>query len=97
MTYFHVIASAGHDRPVFDDGAVVQDVYSGLAAVVEVLDEGVDVEGYYVWSLMDNYEWNHGMSMTFGLYEVDTASKERTLRTVGADYADIVGTHRLPG
>lgn len=45
MTYFHVIASAGHDRPVFDDGAVVQDVYSGLAAVVEV---GVEVGAYAI-------------------------------------------------
>ena len=66
---------------------------SGLHAAIE---DGVDVEGVYFWSLIDNYEWNHGMSMRFGLYTVDTATKTRTLTDVGAAYADIALANALP-
>ncbi len=49
---------------------------------------GVDVRGYFAWSLLDNYEWNHGMAMRFGLYEVDTTTKARTLTPAGAAYGE---------
>jgi beta-glucosidase len=45
------------------------------------------------WSLMDNYEWNHGMGMLFGLYAVDLDTKERSLRPIGERYAAIVADH----
>ena len=52
-----------------------------------------DLRGYMYWSLMDNYEWNHGMGMVFGLYGVDTQTKERTLRPIGERYRTIVSDH----
>ncbi|MCP4807657.1 MAG: glycoside hydrolase family 1 protein [Proteobacteria bacterium] len=52
-----------------------------------------DVRGYMFWSLIDNYEWNHGMGMTFGLYEVDVETKERTLRATGETYKQIIADH----
>ncbi len=52
---------------------------------------GADVRGFYYWSLMDNYEWNHGMDMKFGLYAVaNDAAKTRTARSAVATYADII-------
>ncbi len=42
--------------------------------------EGVDVRGYYYWSLLDNFEWAEGFDMRFGLYAVDFATQERRLR-----------------
>lgn len=52
---------------------------------------GADVRGFFYWSLMDNYEWNHGMDMKFGLYAVaNDAAKTRTARSAVATYADIV-------
>ena len=48
------------------------------------------MRGYFAWSLMDNYEWNHGMDMRFGLYAVDPATKRRTIREAGRTYAEIV-------
>lgn len=55
------------------------------------IKEGVDVRGFFYWSLTDNYEWNHGMDMRFGLYEVaNDAVKTRTARSAVATYADIV-------
>ncbi len=41
---------------------------------------GVEVEGYFYWSLLDNYEWNHGMAMRFGMYAVETGAQEKPRR-----------------
>lgn len=55
------------------------------------IKDGADVRGFFYWSLTDNYEWNHGMNMRFGLYEVaKDAAKTRTARSAVATYADIV-------
>ena len=59
-----------------------------LRAVRQAMDAGVDVRGYYWWTLVDNYEWNHGMDLRFGLYELGD-DKSRTRRPVGDAYAEI--------
>jgi beta-glucosidase/6-phospho-beta-glucosidase/beta-galactosidase len=56
----------------------------------------VDVRGYFAWSLMDNYEWNHGMTMKFGLYAVDPTTKARVLRDGGVAYAAMSKTRDVP-
>lgn len=62
-----------------------------LIALHEAMqDPEVRVLGYFYWSLLDNYEWNHGMAMRFGLYGVDTdnPAKPRTLTTLGERYGE---------
>jgi beta-galactosidase len=67
-----------------------------LAAVKRALVLGVDVRGFFWWSLMDNYEWNHGMnSLRFGLYAVDPRTKARTLRPAGKAFARIAGERAI--
>jgi len=68
-----------------------------LSATKKAIKEGADVRGFFVWSLTDNYEWNHGMAMRFGLYEVaaDTA-KTRTARSAVQAYADIIKAKDVP-
>jgi beta-galactosidase len=67
-----------------------------LLAVKRALSLGVDVRGYFWWSLMDNYEWNHGMSsMRFGLYAVDPRTKARRLRPAGRTFARIAGERTI--
>jgi beta-glucosidase len=49
-----------------------------LAAVDEAMRRGVDVRGYFAWSLMDNFEWAYGYEKRFGLVHVDYATQQRT-------------------
>jgi beta-glucosidase len=54
------------------------------------MQDGVDVRGYFVWSLMDNFEWAHGYGKRFGLTYVDYASGQRTLKDSGEWYARVI-------
>ncbi len=69
-----------------------------LTWVSRAIRDGADCRGYFYWSLMDNYEWNHGFGMRFGLYGVDPLdpAKERIIRPMAQDYARIVTDNRLP-
>ncbi len=51
-----------------------------LMAVDEAIEAGVDVRGYFVWSLMDNYEWSFGYERRFGITHVDYTTQARTLK-----------------
>lgn len=51
-----------------------------LYAVQKAIADGYDVRGYHYWSLTDNFEWDLGYSMRFGLYHMDFATQQRTLR-----------------
>jgi beta-glucosidase/6-phospho-beta-glucosidase/beta-galactosidase len=61
-----------------------------LRSLHAAITDGVDVRGYMYWTLVDNYEWNHGMQLRLGLYELGP-DKSRTLRPVGAAYGELAG------
>ena len=60
--------------------------------------DGADVRGYFYWSLIDNYEWNHGTEMKFGIYGVDPtdATKARTARPLVDTYAKVIAEKGVP-
>jgi len=66
-----------------------------LGAVLDAIAAGVDVRGYFVWSLMDNFEWGHGFSKRFGLTWVDYPSGTRIPKASFAWYRDIIRAHAL--
>ncbi|XP_056167632.1 beta-glucosidase 18-like [Syzygium oleosum] len=49
-----------------------------LAVLSEVVRKGADVRGYFIWSLLDNFEWLHGYLIRFGLHYVDFQTQQRT-------------------
>lgn len=61
-----------------------------LRQVERAIDEGVPVEGYCAWSLMDNFEWAHGYAQRFGLIHVDYATQRRTLKDSALWYRDVI-------
>jgi beta-glucosidase len=61
-----------------DDQARIDYLDGHIEAVEQAVAEGVDVRGYYVWSLLDNFEWAEGYSQRFGLVHVDFATGTRT-------------------
>jgi beta-glucosidase len=62
------------------DAARIDYLRRHLAAVHRAIEEGVDVRGYFVWSLLDNFEWSYGYGKRFGLIAVDYATQERRLK-----------------
>ena len=63
-----------------------------LRAAAEAMRQGVDLRGYFAWSLLDNFEWNHGYSKRFGIIHVDYETQERTVKASGRFYADVIRT-----
>ncbi|HSE08606.1 MAG TPA: GH1 family beta-glucosidase [Nocardioidaceae bacterium] len=70
---------------------------SHLRAVREAMDGGVDVRGYFVWSLLDNFEWAFGYDKRFGLVYVDYATQARIPKASADWYAAVAATRRLGG
>jgi beta-glucosidase len=60
-----------------------------LAALHRAIRDGVTIEGYCHWSLMDNFEWVEGYEPRFGLYAVDYSNQKRTLRPSGRYFSEI--------
>ena len=64
-------------------------IYSHLREVSKLCREGIPVERYYHWTLMDNFEWLEGESARFGLVETDYETQKRTVRSSGDFYAEL--------
>ncbi|BCL13183.1 GH1 family beta-glucosidase [Micromonospora sagamiensis] len=68
-----------------------------LRALRAAVDEGVDVRGYFVWSLLDNWEWAEGFTKRFGLVHVDADTLARTPKSSYAWYRDVIARSRRHG
>lgn len=66
-----------------------------LAAVQRAIREGVDVRGFYHWTLVDNYEWVEGWTTRFGLIALDPATQQRTARRSAELYARIARANAI--
>lgn len=65
------------------------------AAQAAIAEDGVDLRGYFVWSLMDNFEWALGYSKRFGLHHVDYRTSRRTPKESARWYADVIRRNSL--
>ncbi len=83
------IASTNDDRRV-------RFLLTYLKAIFHAIHTGVDVRGYFHWSLIDNYEWLVGFDARFGLVEVDFKTQKRTPRPSALVYRDIIEHNGIP-
>ena len=79
------------ENGIFDNTDEVrpQFIVEHVRAVAEAIEQGVDVRGYFHWSLTDNFEWAEGWSTHFGLIEIDRDTGERRPRRSAEVYAEI--------
>ena len=83
----------GEDGTV-DDRRRIAYIDGHLRALRQAMDAGVDVRGYFVWSLLDNFEWAEGYRPRFGLVHVDFASQERTPKASYHWYRELIAAQR---
>ncbi|MEW2130231.1 GH1 family beta-glucosidase [Streptomyces sp. NPDC005435] len=92
--------AAYDDKPDADgrvhDPERVAYLHGHLSAVRRALADGADVRGYYLWSLLDNFEWSYGYEKRFGAVYVDYATLERTPKSSARWYAEVARTSALP-
>ncbi len=90
---------AAYDDPVVDgrcqDPRRIEYLDAHLRAVKDAIDAGVDIRGYYQWSLMDNFEWALGYDKRFGLVHVDFDTLERTPRDSAHWYREVIRRNGL--
>jgi beta-glucosidase len=87
--------AAFYDAPHVIDGVVpdplrVHYIREHLRAAHAAIAQGVDVRGYYVWSLFDNFEWSAGYAPRFGIVHVNYDTLERTPKDSARFYADVI-------
>jgi beta-glucosidase len=78
-----------------DDRQRIEYLSEALAGVLRCLDDGVDVRGYFAWSLMDNFEWALGYGPKFGLVAVDRVTFERRPKASAFWFGDVARTNEL--
>lgn len=79
---------------MIDDPERIEYLERHIAAVGDAIAARVDVRGYFVWSLIDNFEWALGYGTRFGIAGVNSATGERFLKRSGAWYRDFLGDQR---
>ncbi len=82
------------DGSIHDDDRIAY-LDGHIGAVLDAIESGADVRGYFCWSLMDNFEWAHGFSKRFGIVRVDYPTGERTVKDSGRWYHDVIARNGL--
>jgi beta-glucosidase len=64
-----------------------------LKAIRRAMLQGVNLRGYFAWSLLDNYEWSYGYSKRFGIVHVNYETQERTIKSSGRFYSEVIASN----
>jgi beta-glucosidase len=76
------------------DGQRQRYIARHIAATLEAMRQGVRVDGYFVWSLLDNFEWSSGYAKRFGIVRVDYDTQQRMLKDSALWYRDFLDRQR---
>jgi beta-glucosidase len=87
--YVSESGAAFRDEPDVDDVERVRYLRDHFSAAADALEAGVPLQGYFVWSLLDNFEWHNGFTKRFGLVYVDYETQRRTVKSSGRFYRSV--------
>jgi beta-glucosidase len=76
-----------------DDPLRISYLRDHLRAAHDAIVQGVDLRGYYAWSLLDNFEWAFGYAKRFGIVHVDFDTLERTPKSSARFYSEVIRSH----
>ena len=79
-----------------DDEQRIRYLKESLAGMAKCIDDGIDIRGFYCWSLMDNFEWALGYMPKFGIVSVDRQTQDRTLKESARWLGKIARANELP-
>lgn len=79
-----------HGTDSIDDEERIDYLRDHVAQAHRAIRAGIDLRGYFIWTLMDNFEWNHGYRQRFGLLHVDFATLKRTWKRSAFWYRDVI-------
>jgi len=100
VAFEDIVTSAGGATdaagPAVHDTDRIDYLRRHITAAHRALEAGVDLRGYFVWSLMDNFEWGYGYTKRFGIVRVDYDTLERLPKDSAAWYAQLAATGRIP-
>ncbi len=85
----------GADGQVHDEKRISY-LYRHMQQVHRAIADGAPVKGYFVWSMLDNFEWAFGYQMRFGLVHVDYDSLKRTVKDSGKWFAKVIQANSIP-
>jgi len=83
------------DNGVINDQERIDYLHGYISKMKEAIDDGVNVQGYFVWTLMDNFEWMKGYSIKMGLIHVDFESLERTFKQSAFWYKELIQRNEI--
>jgi beta-glucosidase len=98
----HITENGAAYRDVVDPDGEIRDhqriafLDAHLRAAHAAIEHGVDLRGYFYWSLLDNFEWAEGYAKRFGIVHVDFASQRRTPKQSARWYAKVIAGNGLP-
>lgn len=92
-TYFEGTEPVGADGMIHDDDRI-RYIAGFLEWLEKAIDEGFDVRGYFLWSLMDNFEWSAGTNFKFGILSTDPKTFDTKWKKSAYFYRDFIAAHR---
>ena len=102
---FEVLTDLADDIPIYitecgiastNDDRRNRFLISYLQEVARAIKSGVNVRGFFYWSLIDNFEWHLGFDPKFGLIEVDYETEKRHIKPSALVYTDIIQNNGIP-
>lgn len=94
---FDDVVSRGPNGPAVLDLDRIDYLRRHFTAAHRAMARGVDLRGYQVWSLLDNFEWGYGYSKRFGIVRVDYDTLDRLPKASARWFAELIRTRRIPG